>query len=426
VYRGAPPHPARLCPRPRGRRSRYRPVVTRNPITRKDFASRVTAALRTEDPAADYAWDELENWLSAPERPTLRLEEHFLEAQGQAPSLLDQLAAAYAHMHVHPPQQPATWEEEKKVVFPYVRPMSFHAHLGFRILQGEKLDPVPHGIVTEHVTVCIGTPTKWRTLPASVEDLKRWGVTIGEAMEQARLNVDARGVPDWKKSNEFEGVYRSPWADEYGISRMLFRDIYRQVPLRGDPVIIVPTWKTFLVAGSDDEQGLVNLGILGAKIASAEGFLIYRPLRARGDELVHWLPPPEHRAHGPLRFLHLANDCSDYAEQATAGRRFFERREEASNIPVPQVCQVGGELGTLVTWAEGPPCALPKADYVMLKRKFETSGVAKWADLQRVVGPELEALGIYPPRWLGRSFPSEWQLSEMDLMPVDGGGGDAD
>jgi hypothetical protein len=395
--------------------------VPRNPISREEFAKQVAAALREEGAEGEFEFDAIENRLVHASRAPFPLEEHFLEAQGQPAYLIDQLARAYAHLHLRPPTQPSTWGEARRVVFPYVRPMAFHAHRGFRALQGEVLPAVPFGTVTEHVTVCIGTPTKWKTLVADVEDLKRWDVSTEGALDAARENVERRGNPDWLKANEYPGVFRSPWKDEYGISRILFRGAFGRIPLRGDPVIIAPTWQSFLVAGSDDEQGLVNLGLLGRKIAEKDNFLIYRPLRARGDALEHWLPPKGHTAHQPLRFLQLANECGDYAEQAQVGRRFFERKEQASNIPVPQVCSLhgGAELGTIATWRDGPPCALPRVDYVALKRKSENLGVAKWADVQRAVGSELKPLNVYPPRWLARSFPADWQLAAMDLTPFE-------
>jgi hypothetical protein len=398
--------------------------MPRNSITRREFAEKVIAALHTEGATGEYVFDELENALTSPDRPPFSLEENYLEAQGQASYLLEQLVRAYAHIHLHPPEVPAMWEVATKVVFPYVRPMAFHAHRGFRAAQGQKLDPVPFGLVSEHVTVCVGVPSKWKTLVATVEDLKRWGVSIDEALEQARQNVSARGNPEWQVSNEYPGVYRSPWKDEYGISRILFPSVFGRVPLRGDPVIIAPTWQGFLVAGSDDEHGLVNLGRIGKKLIENDSYLIYRPMRARGDTLEHWVPPKGHPAHGPLRFLHLINECGDYVEQAQVGKRFFERREEASNIPSPQVYSSDGgrEFGTIVTWRDGPPCALPKADCVAFKRKSENLGVAKWADVQRVIGSELEPMKTYPPRWLGRTFPADWQLSSMNVVSWGPGG----
>lgn len=388
-----------------------------NPLTRREFADRVAAALRLEGARGPYEFDELENALTRPDRPAFALEEHYLEARSQPPHHLEQLARGYAHLHLFPPVQPATWEEAQQVVFPYVRPTAFHAHRTFRAHQGEPLAPLPCGQVTEHVTVCLGTPTKWKTLVATVDDLARWGVSIEAALDQARANVSARGLLDWQHSNEFPGVYRSPWKDEYGIARLLFPDVFKRLPLRGEPVVIAPSWQTFLVAGADDAQGLVNLGKLGMKLCERDGLLLYRPMRVRGDVLAHWLPPKDHPAHAPLRLLHLVNECGDYAEQAQVGRRFFERKEEPSNIPIPAIMSLNGGLehATLVTWRAGPPCALPRADLVAFQRKSERLGTATWAEVQRVLGPELEPLNLYPPRWLGRQFPADWQLSSMHL-----------
>jgi len=390
-----------------------------NPIPRKAFAAKIQEALRAEGAPGEYVFDELENTLTHPGRPAFHLETHYLEAQNQPPYQLEQLTRVYADHHLRPPTQPATWEEARKVVFPYVRPKAFHAHRAFRRLQGEDLPEVPHGVVSEHVTVCIGTPAKKVTLPASVADLARWGVTLEETLAVAHTNVERRGVPPWQESKEFPGVYRSPWRDEYGISRLLFPAMFRPLALRGDPVIIAPSWQTFLVADSASEQGLVNLGRFGRKLTQTDNFLMYRPLRARGDALEHWLPPEGHPAHGPLRFLQLMNEGADYAEQAQVGRRFFQRQERPSNIPVPQVFTLhgGAELGMLATWREGPPCALPEVDYVAFVRKSESLGMATWADVNRVLGKELEPMGTYPPRWLARTFPADWQLSSLNLVP---------
>jgi len=389
-------------------------------LTRRQFADKFAAALRAEGDTTAYEFDELDNAQTCLGVAPVPLEEHYLETYGQPAHFVDQLALGFAHMFLHPPVQPATWEEAKSRIFPYIRPTSFHAHQTFRSLErGETPKPVPYGAITEHVTVCVGTPTKWKTLVATVEDLACWGVTIEAALDQARDNVSAKGHPGWQHSNDYPGVYRSPWKDEFGISRLLFPDLLRQLPLRGDPVIIAPTWQTFLVAGSDDAQGLANLGIYGKKISEKDGYLIYRPMRVRDGALVHWVPPKGHPGHGPLRFLHLNNECGDYADQARVGKRYFDRREQASNIPIPQVVGLAGgvELATIVTWREGPPCALAKCDYVFFRRKFDDAGVVRWEDMMRVIGSELEPLNIYPPRWLGRRFPADWQISSMGLLP---------
>jgi hypothetical protein len=390
----------------------------RNPITREEFAKQVADALRAEGVEGEFEHEAIENRLVHPARPPFLLEEHFLEAQGQPPHLLEQLVRAYAHLHLHPPSQPETWEEAKDVVFPYVRPLLFHALLGFRAQQGEKVDPVPYASMTEHVTVCVGTPTKSKTLVASVADLARWGVSLEEAIDAGRANVRRRGTQAWPGAKDYPGVLRSPWKDEYGIARILFPDFY-PTPLRGDPVLIAPTWQHLFVAGSDDEKGLASLGALGRKIAEGDTVLLFRPMRLHDGALEHWLPPRGHPAHVALKTLHLINECGDYADQATAGRRYLERREEASNIPVPQVALFNGgvEANSFAVWREGPSCALPKVDLVVFKRKFQDLGVAKWDDVARVLGGELEPLDVYPPRFRARTFPAEWQLAQMNLKP---------
>lgn len=392
-----------------------------NPVTRADFARRIQAALKALGVAQDFEWDELDNRLTQPDGPSFPLEEHFLEVQTQPVAQLDALVGAYAYMYVHPPRQPETWAEAKERVFPWVRPMAFHAYRGYQIQTGEKVDNVPYGALTPHVTVCAATPSKMKTLVVTVPDLERWGVSFEAVLEQARENIAQRGMLPWLASPEFPGMYRSPWKDEFGIGRMVFRDIYASLGLKGDPVVIAPSWQSFFVAGSDDIQGLTSLAKFAVPIAQREPFLILRPLRARGDAFEHWLPPEGHPAREPLHLLHLLNEVGDYGAQARTGRLFLERQEQASNIPVPAICGVRGAPGlhTMATWLEGPPCALPEVGFVLLKRKYSTIGYVSFDALKRVLGPALAPMNMYPQRWLGRAFPTEEQLAAMDLVPWD-------
>jgi hypothetical protein len=86
-------------------------------------------------------------------------------------------------------------------------------------------------------------------------ELAAWKVDFDLLMQTARANLLARsGGKGFQCLGP--GRFRSTWRDSLDGSRMLLPGLLKRLPLRGDPVALVPNRNTLLVVGSEDLQGL--------------------------------------------------------------------------------------------------------------------------------------------------------------------------
>src|SRR5262249_15656333 len=90
------------------------------------------------------------------------------------------------------------------------------------------------------------------------EDLDRWQVTLYEAIQAARQNLDQMGHVSFAslQGEGGEGVYISATDDNYDASRLVMLDLVRKMPVRGDYIAMVPNRDTLVISGSEDAAGL--------------------------------------------------------------------------------------------------------------------------------------------------------------------------
>ena len=74
------------------------------------------------------------------------------------------------------------------------------------------------------------------------EDLDKWGVSLYEALEAARRNLEQMGNIAFAslQNDAGDGVYFSAVGDNYDASRLVMLDLIRKFQVRGDYVAMVP------------------------------------------------------------------------------------------------------------------------------------------------------------------------------------------
>ena len=78
--------------------------------------------------------------------------------------------------------------------------------------------------------------------------------------------------------------------------------------------------------------------------------------------------------------------------------------------------QGGGRI-QLAVWTDGRPLALPRADFVAFRRAEETLAMVPFHEVLEQLGDLIEEKPGYPPRYLTRSFPDDWQLDPLRNQP---------
>jgi hypothetical protein len=90
--------------------------------------------------------------------------------------------------------------------------------------------------------------------------LDAWQVGFDEAFGAALENL--RRVSGQRLEPAGEGVWASPWRDNYDPSRVFLIDLVRGADVAGDPVVMVPNRDNLLLAGAEDEDGLGRLAAM--------------------------------------------------------------------------------------------------------------------------------------------------------------------
>jgi hypothetical protein len=382
------------------------------------FADQVTASLRAGGVAGNIAYDRASErlinetlpesfYLVEPWRVWRRLEEP------ERAAWLDR----YVEVFLRGRQLPRTWEEAREGILPRVRPRVVHVCWPLRReLDGLRVPRLPFGELTEHLVVELAWPQEDAVSTVLMEDLERWGVTPDAALEAAAsvLRTRSEKPAPWLGSTELPGVWRSPWQDRFDASRILFGGGLG-LDLEGPPVAVAPDDGCLLVAGAEDEEGLLNLGRAARREIDRRGsFLWLRPLRLGEQTWAHWLPPPAHGAFASLKLLHAVNERDDYERHGELLQRWIDREGGDTLVsPVHTLQDPLGNTFTAAEWRAERPVALARADAVLFRRGGEELALAGFARVLEVLGDLLQERPEYPTRYVARSFPEDWQLEQL-------------
>ena len=387
------------------------------PATRADFAARVIAEMRAAGLQGDITHDEIAGTLVHGERGPFDLEAAYRHFAGPIvrPDN-EEMLKRVVRFYVRPPAVPLTWDEVRTRVLPTITQMARQVERAFEIERGTQKEIIRYAALTDHIAVEVGYPLDDGSVAVSDELLGRWEMDFEEVLNQATTNLLRKGTPKWKVSPDYPGVFRSPWSDGFDASRILLPRVMRSLMVQGDPVAILHAPSCLLVAGADDPDALFQLGRCAKKQwETNRGSHITRPIRRTDGQWNQWLPPPDHPAHPLLRLMEGLAEKRDYDELLSVTR---ERLKMQVATPSVQIVQSPlGDTRTVTTWTDRTATAIPMADGVVFKRGGETLGVAEFEAVRAALGSDLEPLAVYPRRMLGRTFPAEWQLAQMGLVP---------
>jgi hypothetical protein len=265
----------------------------------------------------------------------------------------------------------------------------------------------------EHLVLNLSYDMPETMMQVSASQLEEWQVDVDTAFEAAieALAADTKG---W-----FEriapGVYASPWRDSYDASRLLLTEEVRRLPLRGDPVAIVPTRICTLIAGSDDIDGLSAM--LEAAIEAQEEdrpvSLVPVRLYADGWRTFH---PDEAVADEPrlagFREARLGEAVTVYGQQKELLEQVMTDDVFVASL---KAFGVDDRVGTtMAQWSEDVVTLLPECEKLGFFR-FEGNKMAMvpWAVAKTVLADVLQPTEHWPPRYRVEGFPTEAQFEAM-------------
>lgn len=262
-----------------------------------------------------------------------------------------------------------------------------------------------------------------RDMPATIEEvsaeqLARWNVNYERALEVAMANLARRSGGSFEPIAQ--GLYASPWHDNYDASRLLLPDLIRGVPVRGAPVVIAANRDCLLVTGDDDPQGLLALADVAERVLQDPRPLTGCAVRLGSDGI--WsstLPPPGHPAHAPLWRLAASSRVEEYYEQ----KELLQPLYEADGVDVfvasfEAVVNDDGGGFTYAVLSNGVDTLLPDSDVIMLLPSEDADPIRAPAAAMRAMLPHLfePQPALYPRRWRVRAFPNASELRALSTL----------
>jgi len=314
---------------------------------------------------------------------------------------------------------PDDFEDVKPDLLPVVRSRSFvDAIENDLLIDNERVPPVVHVPISEHLVVCLAYDMPRTLSIVNEERLKKWGVTVYEALEAARYNLDEKEGQLISVGNK---LFICDTDDAYDASRMLKIDKIRELPLTGDPVAMPMNRDCLLIAGADDVEGLGLMVGAAETIAENPRPVCFIPHRLIGEEWHPWMPDESHEHYEKFHELATRFIGSEYSEQKDA----LEKRNEktGTDVFVATLSAMQNEqtkkVRSYATWSKGVPTWLPKADLIgFYNPDDESSRLVAWEAVVAELGSEMTALPYYPPRWSVTSFPTAEQLERMGSASV--------
>ncbi len=304
---------------------------------------------------------------------------------------------------------PATFDEARGDILPVLRCLDFMGR-GSSARGGQGL---AHRAFPGHMSVGLVIDLADGMIHVTEESLPQWGVTFEEALELAKANLRRGSGGRFKKVAD--GVWYSPWNDEYDSSRLLLPDLLDGHEVKGELVAMAPRRDILLLTGTEHPLGLGYMAHLGGACLDDAKALCPVPLLRDGDGWLPYQPPPEHPAYLPLRLLRGQWVAAQYNGQMDRLNAGFRERGEAAAAARTGVLLHPDEnrADTLCDWPDGGEVLLSRADVVQFSRGGASLGECAWERVVEVMGDALEPQGFLLERFRVRHFPTPEQLGLM-------------
>lgn len=239
-------------------------------------------------------------------------------------------------------------------------------------------------------------------MAVSPTDLAQWGVTLPQALDAAVAAGFGRPVPEPQRVESVH-LYRDV---RFAGTTLLRPELVRDLPVDGNPVVLVPTVGDLLVGGSEDHAGLTFMVRMAERIVESGNLPVsIQPLMLRGLE---WIPFTWPASTQPFAdALRRRWDTVQYAAQQPLLREHYERARQDYFVPEMRLFAKNGQTITVTTLTQGVPTILPLADAVNLVRDDGQVTRVPMSALLRLPGLIVPVPNTAPARFYATRFPLE-------------------
>ncbi len=272
--------------------------------------------------------------------------------------------------------------------------------------------------IGEHVLASLAYEGPESVQSIKQENLEQWGVTVYEALEAAKENLDETTLSVAKIGDH---LFSFVSEDSYDAVRLLLVDRIKEFDLTGVPVAMIPNRDSILITGSADAVGLARMAELATKALEQPYSLSAVLLILDDGEWADWMPPADHPSYAQFRELEMNFLGFAYAEQEQLLYAALFRG--GTDIFVPSFSLATRSDGRKVSfcwWREGVDALLPVTQEVAFMQKGleKTPAFGDWTRVMEVAGELMELTDHYPRRYRVREFPSSAMLDSIGLSEL--------
>jgi hypothetical protein len=311
---------------------------------------------------------------------------------------------------------PEVFEEAKPGVLPIVRE---RAHFDWTPGRQGSGDSV---LVYRHLDDyhAVGLVYDFPEVTARINEaiLNNWGVTFEEAYDSAIQNLrEISCSPKFRRDPA--GFYFSDYRDNYDPARLLLPDLFADLNLQGDPVVILPTRGEMLVTGADETDRLAAMAKSAWSLASMPRFWSGIPMRLVDGRWTTYQPKANHPASLWLRKLRACSLSRDYGWQ----QEVLVPRDGQDTFIASFTVMVdprSEEPLSYCVWTKGIQSLLPRTDLVgFADVRFQGAQcsvvgiLVRWEVVWQEVGHLMVQTDLHPARYKVNQFPNEEQLERL-------------
>jgi hypothetical protein len=258
------------------------------------------------------------------------------------------------------------------------------------------------------------------TSPVDQETAAAWGVPFAGLRERAQQNLNALAKPRWNTVTD--GVFQIESAVSYEESMVLRADVWRDLPVQGDKVMIPSNRGVLLGAGTQNPVHVVSL------LRAAREALQNKPwpleptiVTRRGEEILPYdLPSVATEAWGALSTLAMAGV---YKDQQDALQQHLGEEVFVATFGMFAPNDNPDALTSYCTWTQDVVTWLPRADRVAFNKVLPNEQYERvfvpWSAAERICAHYMTLQKEDPPRWLVTAFPNDtewWALQAASSM----------
>ncbi len=271
-------------------------------------------------------------------------------------------------------------------------------------------------------TVVIDAPSSMAYV--NEEQMRRWNLTTDEIHALALANLQGATVPKFVDKG---GYHAGQWGDAYDASRILVPGVFDDLPITGEPVVVLPNRDTLLVADSNNPTAIM------AMLAKAEEMVKelarpqnIAPLVLRGGVIHDYEVSAGSPAFSAVARARALAWLSAYVEQKAVLEKVYER--SGKDIYVGEHTLTSSESAGVTrylsycVWSRGVPTLVPMADDVVFydpdaPDEKKARARVPWSTVREVLDDLMLDTKMFPPRFYVSQFPSPEQFARMTANP---------